>query len=460
MGFQTWEAFARNLNQDVLLANADLMRSTGLWAKGYRTIFIDDGWMKANPANGWISRDNYPTKPNNNLGPMGLPKQPLNPGCMIADPDKFPQGMGGFSQALKRRGFHFGLYTTGTYNSCGQIRYYYMSYGYEAIDAACFAKWGVDIVKVDACASTAVMSFGSGTLSPSQSPTATNNATLPYSFYELGQRSFSDGESKKTMLLWRKVLPSSISLYNSRYGCMAATSCGVVYDCPLNVMQSKNRVIQPYCTSTSNYARVSVDMKAEWIRIVAGISGVIGRGRVSRPGFYSDPDMLVPDERYLSLETIRIQMAMWCVMSAPLMISVDIRALSNATLTILGNEDAIRVDGTYYSGDAGDLYFKQGVTWGFKKRLALDEFAFVAVNVGRRIVRTHPGGPINYSMGSLHEFRSVALLTNRVSTCIAKNVWTGETFTLYPGTTVQLPEEGGIFYIIKNCILVPRRAVG
>jgi alpha-galactosidase len=65
MGRNSWEAFRREVSDDGIKAQADLMVSTGLLDAGYNYLVIDGGWKPGSRA------------PN---------------GDLIADPQKFPHG--------------------------------------------------------------------------------------------------------------------------------------------------------------------------------------------------------------------------------------------------------------------------------------------------------------------------------------------------------------------------------
>src|SRR6478736_6610440 len=44
MGWNSWNAFGSGIDEEKLLASAQVIRATGLQAKGYRYIDLDDGW--------------------------------------------------------------------------------------------------------------------------------------------------------------------------------------------------------------------------------------------------------------------------------------------------------------------------------------------------------------------------------------------------------------------------------
>lgn len=83
MGWNSWNAFALDINSKIVKAVADSMVSKGLAAAGYQYIVIDDGWQ--------ISRDNN--------------------GKIIADSTRFPEGIKYLADYVHSKGLKFGIYT-------------------------------------------------------------------------------------------------------------------------------------------------------------------------------------------------------------------------------------------------------------------------------------------------------------------------------------------------------------
>jgi len=44
MGFNTWNKFGCGINENVIKATADILVSSGLAAKGYNYVNLDDCW--------------------------------------------------------------------------------------------------------------------------------------------------------------------------------------------------------------------------------------------------------------------------------------------------------------------------------------------------------------------------------------------------------------------------------
>lgn len=99
------------------------MVSKGFQKAGYNHVNIDDCWsVKA-------GRDNTTHE-------------------IIPEPTKFPNGIIGVTEKLHSMGFKAGIYSSAGLLTCGG---YPASLGYEKIDAATFARWGIDYLKYDNC---------------------------------------------------------------------------------------------------------------------------------------------------------------------------------------------------------------------------------------------------------------------------------------------------------------------
>ena len=93
MGWNSWNHFHCNINENLIRQTADLMVSTGLAAKGYRYINLDDCWQ--------IDR-NATTKE------------------IIEDKTKFPSGMAALAEYVHSKGLLFGLYSDAGNMTCAK----------------------------------------------------------------------------------------------------------------------------------------------------------------------------------------------------------------------------------------------------------------------------------------------------------------------------------------------------
>ena len=127
MGWNSWNTFAGNINEKLVMETADAMVSSGMRDAGYTYLVLDDAWMAK-------ERD---------------PKT----GDLVADPVKFPHGMKAVSDYVHSKGLKFGLYNcAGTLTCAG----YPGTRGNEYQDARFYASVGTDYLKFDWCSSNGI----------------------------------------------------------------------------------------------------------------------------------------------------------------------------------------------------------------------------------------------------------------------------------------------------------------
>ncbi|MBN1577413.1 MAG: glycoside hydrolase family 27 protein [Chitinispirillaceae bacterium] len=130
MGWNSWNCFAQNINENQIREIADSMVSTGMKDAGYFYLNLDDNWMAT-------SRDAN--------------------GDLRADPTRFPGGMKALGDYIHSKGLKFGIYGDRGLKTCHHL--YGGGFGdtksgsylNEERDAKTFASWGVDYLKYDNC---------------------------------------------------------------------------------------------------------------------------------------------------------------------------------------------------------------------------------------------------------------------------------------------------------------------
>lgn len=120
MGWNSWNKFACDVNEQLIREMSDAMVSSGLKAAGYQYVNIDDCWQVSRNAQGNI----------------------------IADPAKFPGGIKALADYVHGKGLKLGVYTDAGRLTCQKRP---GSFDHELQDAKTYASWGVDYVKVDWC---------------------------------------------------------------------------------------------------------------------------------------------------------------------------------------------------------------------------------------------------------------------------------------------------------------------
>ncbi len=121
MGWNSWNFFAKDINEVNIKATADAMVASGMRDAGYEYLVLDDAWM--------------------------APEREEN-GALQADPNKFPKGMKDIGDYIHNKGLKFGIYEDRAYRTCQSLP---GSFEHEQIDMATFAAWGVDYIKLDSC---------------------------------------------------------------------------------------------------------------------------------------------------------------------------------------------------------------------------------------------------------------------------------------------------------------------
>ncbi len=120
MGWNSWNLYQCNINEDLIKKTADAMVEKGMLDAGYKYLVIDDCWQIARDENGNI----------------------------VADSTKFPSGIKALADYVHSKGLKFGIYSDAGTKTCqGRPG----SRGYEFQDARQYAEWGVDYLKYDWC---------------------------------------------------------------------------------------------------------------------------------------------------------------------------------------------------------------------------------------------------------------------------------------------------------------------
>ncbi|KAF4780595.1 alpha-galactosidase [Colletotrichum scovillei] len=124
LGWNSWNEYGCDINETVFLTVAQHIVDLGLKDLGYEYVNIDDCWSDKE-----LRRDNVTKE-------------------IIVDKVKFPQGIKHTVDKIHELGLKVGIYSDAGTSTCGGFE---GSLGYEEIDAATFAKWGIDYLKYDNC---------------------------------------------------------------------------------------------------------------------------------------------------------------------------------------------------------------------------------------------------------------------------------------------------------------------
>ena len=123
MGWNSWNHFARRIDDKTVREIADGMVTSGMKDAGYIYVNIDDAWQGSRDSAGNI-------QPNT----------------------KFPD-MKALADYVHSKGLKIGIYSSPGPTTCAA---YEGSFGHEQQDANTYAKWGFDYLKYDWCSAGAI----------------------------------------------------------------------------------------------------------------------------------------------------------------------------------------------------------------------------------------------------------------------------------------------------------------
>ncbi|CAH0551475.1 unnamed protein product [Brassicogethes aeneus] len=214
-------------------------------------------------------------------------------GRLQGDLERFPSGMKALADYVHEKGLKFGIYGDYGNFTCGG---YPGSLQYLETDAMTWADWGVDYLKLDGC------------------------------YVEL--EGIDQGYGMMTKFLNQTGRPIVFSCSFPAYvGIKANLSAAV-----------------EYCNLWRNYGDIS-----DTFEDVKDIADWFGDNQkqlmpFAGPGHWNDPDMLLIGNFGLSLEQSKHQMTIWAILAAPLIMSVDLRAISDESADILQHPKLIRIN--------------------------------------------------------------------------------------------------------------------
>jgi alpha-galactosidase len=271
------------LNESVFVETANAMVGNGLLAAGYNRINLDDCWSTMERA------------PN---------------GSMLWDEEKFPHGLPWLTSYLKNLGFKAGIYTDAGKLSCGG---YPGAYGYEELDAATFASWGFDYLKLDGC------NMPTGTEAEYQQVyghwhTILSKMDPPIIFSESAPAYFAEADN---LTDWYNVMS-----WVPKYGQLARHS--------RDTLVFNSTLYWPDITG--------------WDSVMFNYGQEVRLARFQRPGYFNDPDFLNVDHFDYTLNEKKSHFAIWASLSAPLIISAWIPDFTAEEIEYLTNKDLIAVN--------------------------------------------------------------------------------------------------------------------
>ena len=301
-GWSSWNVFGDGVSAAAIMGMADAMVLHGLDELGYTFVGIDCGWS--------------------------LPTRAAN-GDLRPKPAAFPDGILPVAEYVRSRGrglLKLGLYSEhATEDCCGGpgMR------GFEDQDARFFAANGIEYLKVDSC-------IGHD-----------NDPATQYADFSR----IRDALNRTGAHMYLNICPTVKAARGAALPCRTWDN---VYT-PLGFAQAgfdvrgiANSFLVEYCNNDNNFATLLSIVDAQH---------ALANDSWSAPGSWIDADMLtvgcndnpIPGTPCttgvaLTLDEQASQMSLWCVFASNLMLGSDLRVVSNATLGIIANAEALAVN--------------------------------------------------------------------------------------------------------------------
>lgn len=283
MGWNSWNAWGTAVDEDKVRDAADWLVFSGLAARGYHYVNIDDAWEAGRDADGRIQTN-----------------------------EKFPDTRA-LADYVHAHGLKLGIYSSPGPRTCAQFE---GSFGYEYLDAARYAEWGIDYLKYDWC------SYG-GLVPPEQ---------------RIG------GE---------KGPPNEAALrrpYEVMRGALDACGRDIVY----SLCQYGMGDVSKWGGAVGgNLWRTTGDIVDTWSSMSRIGFSQSDLAAYAGPGRWNDPDMLVLGHvgwgphlhptRLTPHEQVT-HMTLWALLAAPLLIGCDLTQLDDFTLALLGNPEVLEIN--------------------------------------------------------------------------------------------------------------------
>jgi alpha-galactosidase len=259
MGWNSWNHFGcGGVDQWTIQRAANAMVASGMRDAGYQYVVVDDCWQ--------IKRDAQ--------------------GAIVADPERFPDGIAALADYVHARGLKFGLYTDAGRKTCAGRP---GSLGHEWQDAATYAAWGVDYLKIDWC--------------------------------------YSEGLDAATQ-------------YGIFRDALAATGRPIV----LSICTWGEQNPWDWGRGAGHLWRTTGDIADRWPSVLRIIRENVVRAYAGGPGGWNDPDMLEVGNGRMTDAEYRTHFSLWAMMAAPLIAGNDLAHMSSDTRAILLNREVIAID--------------------------------------------------------------------------------------------------------------------
>ncbi|KAK6059713.1 alpha-galactosidase [Cooperia oncophora] len=314
-------------------------------------------------------------------------------GRLVADKTRFPSGIKALAKYMHDRNLFLGIYEDWGNKTCAG---YPGSEGHVQMDAQTFADWECDYLKLDGC------------------------------HMKQSQQSIGYPEMEKAL---------------------NATGRPIMYSCewPYYLIDEQKQINYTAIAQSCNLWRNFNDVSNNWASILSTMlfydhyqDELID---VAGPGQWNDPDMLVIGMKNgLTADQAKVQMSVWAIWSAPLIMSNDLRDIDPIFKEILLNRDVIAIDQDpmgkmgrlMISNDNTAIYVKPVLP----KEVSDTSFAIAVVN--KHLSTTYT---IKFALNKVGMYRENGYQI--------KDLWSGKDMGTFKPTdtlTVQVPPTGAAMF--------------
>jgi alpha-galactosidase len=358
-GVTTWELFNFNVSDAAIRSLADEMVSTGLLAAGYDILWVDDGWPSCAAFSGAPGVSSCATP-----APRGAD------GTIVPDATKFPSGISGVASYVHGLGLRLGIYSAPHAVTCGG---YEGSLGNEALDAATFAAWGVDAVKMDAgCRDDCSLLDGCIISALERVRDGLNKTGRTILFYvDMGNPTAGPTVYNPLARGWPN--SSLVQTHFARTWPLFAPN---------------------WYSSVANAVKIWFDRYDAWSSLMDNVHKQVNMAWFQGPGYFLHPDQMTLGQGRFSLAESRSEVLLYAVLAAPMFLSAAPAALSPELLALATNPEVLAVNhdadatmATLVASNPGDDVRGAGVdVW--VKPMSDGSFVFVLTNRDALLPRT------------------------------------------------------------------------
>lgn len=324
MGWNSWNCFMTDINEQLIKDTIDKMVELGLVDAGYVYLNIDDGWHGERDENGFVQ----------------------------ADKEKFPSGIKALADYAHSKGMKLGIYSDAGDFTCGC---YTGSHGHEYQDAFTYASWDIDYLKYDWCFTTNIDAKGAYTLM--RNALAKAGRPIFFSMCEWG-----------TNKPWEWAAEVGHSWRTTHDIGPAFLPVETTYD------ENGHRRWKPQSI-------IDIIEQNEPLRKYAG------PGHWNDPDMLEVGNSITVDGVFYDMtdNEDRAHFTIWCMMASPLILGNDLRNMTDETLAIITNKEMIAVNQDRLGVQGLRVKNEDGLQYWFKP-LADGDWAFCVMNINEEDV--------------------------------------------------------------------------